>query len=321
MVVSRAMRPPVWSVAPVVAAPLLAACFDFNATTAGGPVADGGIGNQAPTLDATTPNGDGGVGASRDATVGEGDAGTAESDASSSAVDAGSHYCTRLPASPKVILCDDFDDDSLPGPWTSFKTTGGLLAETDAGAASPPNSLDETTLALALYDPIDVSLRKQPLSVPSLPATLRFGFSIEPLQIDTSSVGAIVLGAVDFLDAAGNRYTVELAINTQNAAPALVLAEQSGFVDGGAPYLPHPLPPNQPLPMSMWSDVVIEIDWTSAGAAQASVSVNGGDELSDVVLAVTVRPTFLQVGIGTSYVNEPSPGWELRYDNVRFTVE
>ena len=68
---------------------------------------------------------------------------------------------------------------------------------------------------------------RTPFHVPAVPATLTFSFSVEPLQIDTTANAAIILGAVDFLDGAGYRYTVGLAINVASGLPALALGEQA----------------------------------------------------------------------------------------------
>ena len=315
-----------------LAAVSLGACFDFDATTAGGPLGgDGGpsfppgAGSDAGVLDASVPPGpvDG------DAPVPDGTIADAGADVGSGKLpDGGSSYCATLTPPPgAVFFCDDFDEHPLPWAWQYYDELAGTLVESEAGARSAPNSVDETTTALANGQVIDVALRT-PLQLPPLPATLRFGFSLEPVQIDTTANAAIVLGAVDFLDGTGNRYSVGLAINVVGGKPALALGEQSGLVDGGplpdgAPpqFVNHPLPPTQPLAMNAWSDIVIELDWT-ATTLEGKVSVNGGQEL-DVPLNLSLQANALQIGIGTSYVTEystgPAPIWELRYDNVSFT--
>jgi hypothetical protein len=298
-----------------IAAVGLVACFDFDATTAGGPLSDASTVGADANLGDASPGGP--VDSSEETLDAGGEAGVAPPPD-------GGPYCASLPAASGVIFCDDFDLDPLPGGWSTRREIGGSLAETSASAVSMPNSLDEKINVLALYDPVDVSLRKQPIGIPSFPAKLLFGFSIEPVQIDTSASGAIVLSAIDFLDDAmptQNRYSLDLSINVQNGAPALILSEQTGFTDGGGPYVPHPLPPTQPLPLNAWTNLVVEVDWTAATNAQASVTVNGTQVLAPVALTMTVQATHLQIGIGTSYVNEPSPGWELRYDDVSFAMK
>ncbi len=317
-------------VTPVLATVLLGACFDFNSTIAGGPL-DGAAADTAPAVildagtdvaprDATSPLD------ANDATVpvdAGSDAGTS-ADAEDSApppVDSGHSFCAAFAHSAaKIYFCNDFDEPfTLPGNWNSIGEMGGTITETDASALSSPNSLDETTQPLALGTTMNVAVRAT-LAAPSYPSTLRFAFAVEPLQIDPTANAAIVLGAVDFLDTPGNRYTLGVAINVASGAPALALGEQSGFVDGGAPFSNHQLPPTEPLTMNAWSNVVLQINWTSATSAEALVSVNGTTEL-DVSLTVTVQPSALQIGVGTSYVTEPSPVWELRYDNVVFTAQ
>jgi hypothetical protein len=84
----------------------------------------------------------------------------------------------------------------------------------------------------------------------------------------------------------------------------------------------HPLPPTQPLAINAWTDIIVELDWT-ATTLEGKVTVGGNQEL-DVPLTMTLVPTSLQIGVGTSFVTEYegglSPVWELRYDNVLFTA-
>ncbi len=309
------MHPSLRVTAATLAVVLVAACFDFDATMAGGPPGESEV--DAAANDGTTGN-------APDGNVGNGDDGGAI-DAALDATDAtglpdGGPFCASLtPPDGGLFFCDDFDERALPGSWNSFGETGGTLTETDAGALSKPNALDETTTPTDGGQVVDVALRTT-LGVPSLPATLRFAFSVEPLQIDVTAAAAIVLGAVDFLDATGDRYSLGLAINVSSGAPALTLGEQTGYPDGGTVYVNHPLPPTEPLAMGAWSDVVIEIDWPAATTIDAMVFVNGTKKL-DVPLTATVQATSLQIGVGTSYVSEPSPAWEIRYDNVVFTAQ
>lgn len=309
-----------------VLAVLLGACFDFDATTAGGLLDDSGSHPPTSGSDASvvadgspSPSDSGGGGD-------EPDGGSVEA---GSVPDASAGYCASV-ARPAAgpFFCDDFDDSALPGPWDNWFEMSGTLVETDASAASPPNSVVETTELLTNGEGINVALRTYE-GVPTLPATLLFSFSIEPVQIDTTANAAIVLGAIDFLDGE-YRYSVGLAINVSSGQPLLALGEQSGLVDGdnfpdGAPptYVNHPLPPSDPLSMNQWLTIVIEIDWSTSGF-EGKVSVNGALELN-TALTLTVAPSQLQIGIGTSYVTEyssgTSPVWEIRYDNVLFTTQ
>jgi hypothetical protein len=293
----------------IAVAVLLGGCFDFDATVAGGPLGDSGAGTN-PGLDASFPDASGPV----DAGGGAGDGGTPVS-----FTDGGSYCASLTPPGGGIFFCDDFDEHPLPGSWGTYKESEGALNETNAAARSLPNSVDETTIALVASSPLPNVALRTPLGIPSVPATLLFAFSVEPVEIDAAENAAIVLAAVDFLDADGNRYSVELAISVQSGAPAMTLGEQSGLLDGSAPYTSHPLSPTEPLAMNAWNDLVIEIDWTAATTAEGKVSV-GGAQAIDVPLTMTVQPASLQIGIGTSYVSQPSPGWELRYDNVSFSA-
>jgi hypothetical protein len=289
----------------VAVALAMTACFDFGATMAGGPPDDGG-----------SPSG-------LDAAFAD------AQDAGSPAAEAGSDgggFCASLSRvaldGGRLVLCDDFDEPaSLPGPYFDVEgEIGGVLAEVEGGL-SPPSALAETTTPLDDGGLINVALRDAPIAPPTLTATMTFAFSLEPVQIDTAPNAAIVLGAVDFFDAAGDRYSLGLAINVVSGQPALALDEQSGFADGGSSILAHALPANGAPPMNQWSTVALTIDWTSATTGTASVTVNGAVELAPFALTMTVAATSLQVGIGTAYVTQPAPAWELLYDNVWFAVQ
>jgi hypothetical protein len=298
----------------------LGACFNFDATMAGGPLGDSGVpvSSDASLTDGTLPE------------PADANGPTLEAAAPDGSLDGGAgSYCASI-ARPDggVFFCDDFDDHGSLGVWQSYDELGGTLLVTDASARSAPYSVDETTMPLDAGQPVNVALRN-PEALPALPATLTFAFSLEPIQIDTNAGAAIVLAAVDFLDAAGDRYTVGLAINVVGGQPALALGEQSGtltggsFPDGAPPvFVNHPLPQTELLPMNAWTDVLIELDWTATALA-AKVTLNGGSEF-DTPLTLSLAPTSLQIGIGTSYVTSYegglSPVWELRYDNVLFTA-
>jgi hypothetical protein len=306
-------------VAPALAAAMsvgAGGCWNFDATMGGGPLADGGSsgGFDGTFADAHVGDADG---ASPIADAGGDGASDSGSDAAPVVHDGG--FCASLTAAG-LVLCDDFDEPgTLPGPFNTEFETWGTLGETDASFKSPSESLDEKTFVLNDGGVINVALRNNTVPVPTLPATLTFAFSLDAVQIDTTTGDAIVLGAVDFFDAAGDRYTLGLAINTANALPALALDEQSALTDGGAPYIPHTLPPTDAPAIGAWSDIVITIDWTAAQTGTASVSVNGTTEVGPFPLTMTVaNPTSLQVGIGTSFVTQPAPAWELLYDNVWF---
>jgi hypothetical protein len=320
------MHPSLRRVATGLAAAVLSGgCFDFDATMAGGPPSDSGTAADADASVVDSAPSDGPYDASADgADVAPRDSGTA--------VDSGAPdgpYCASL-AQPDggLFFCDDFDEHALPGSWQVWGEMAGTLSETDASAVSAPNSVDETTMALSNGQVINVALRT-PLPLPPLPATLSLSFDLQPVQIDPAAGAAIVLGAIDFLDGSGDRYTVGLAVNVASGKPALALGEQSGVISGGnfpdgAPptFVNHPLSPTLPLPMNAWSHVVIEVDWSSSNL-EGRVLIDGNQEL-DVPLSMSVVPTSLQIGVGTSYVTTYeaglSPVWELRYDNVLFTA-
>jgi hypothetical protein len=329
------MHPSLRIIASGLAAGLLGACFDFDATMAGGSLDDAGL--DAHTDASVTDGSLLGPDAPGDAThEAAGDAGSPEASPESSVADSGGPYCaSRTRPDGGIFFCDDFDEHALPGSWQTWAQMMGTLVETDASAVSPPNSIDETTMPLTSGQVLNAALRT-PLPVPAVPSTLTFAFSVEPVRIDATANASIVLGAVDFLDRAGYRYTVGLSIVVVSGAPALELGEQSGLASGGdypdgAPplYVNHPLSQTLTLPMNAWTDIVIELDWAAGSGADAGTTLAGkvtvgGAQPFDVPLTMTLVPQSLQIGIGTSFVTEydsgPSPVWELRYDNVLFTA-
>ncbi len=287
------------------------ACFDFDATIAGGPL-DGSADSTSTADGATT-------GDASDHDGGAGDAGDGSVVTDASGDTSTGPFCASYPhpTSPGALFfCDDFDEDPLPGSWASYVHMSGTLTETNAISVSAPNSLDESIPAIALGGTLDVALRT-PFSLPPIPSTMTLAFSIDPVQIDTTANSAIVLSAIDFLDANGGRYSLVLSIQTESGAATMNFSEQSGLSDGGMPYIAHVLAPA--LAPNTFTTLDIEIDWTTLTTAEAKITV-GGLQALDTALTMTVQATSLQIGIGTSYVHEPSPGWELRYDNVVFSA-
>jgi hypothetical protein len=297
--------------APAACAALVGACYDFDATTRGGPLGDGGPPPDSGALDSGAADG----------TVS--DAGTNDAAAPDASPGDGGFCATLGNTKNAVFFCDDFDEAPLPGSWNTYHEMSGTLTDTDAASVSPPSSLEEQTASLPLGQGIDVALRKQ-LTLPPIPSTSRFAFSLEPVTVDPAANATIVLVAIDFSDALPpapvNRYSVQLSLTIDGTGAAtMALGEQSGFTDGSAPYVNHPLPPTTTLAVGQFTDVAIEIQWSSATSVEGRVFL-GAAQVLDVPLTMTVTPIALQIGVGTSYVTEPSPGWTLRFDNVAFTA-
>ncbi len=228
----------------------------------------------------------------------------------------GGAFCqaaSRAASSASLFFCDDFDDGGLPAPWNSSYESGGTLAVDDAAASSSPASLDLVVDPLPAGQLPNVSLRAL-VAAPTSPVQMAFGFSLDPVRIDPGTSASIVIAAIDFLDPSQNRYTIQLAFNVQSGAATTELDE---LFSGGRPYVPHAIA--APLGTGTFTDVAIQIDWTAPQAATASVLFGGASVLS-VPLAISVQATTLQLSIGTTYASTPSPGWELRYDDVLFTA-
>jgi hypothetical protein len=272
---------------------LLSGCFDLSSITNGGP--DGGQPKR------------------------ENDGGAVDG----GAADGSESFCASFtPASYTAFFCSDFDEgQALPAPWAFGSQLGATFSVNAAAAApSPPDSLDELVPALGPNDSVAVLLRTS-LAFPPLPTTMKLAMRLDPVTIDTQEGATIVLSALDFIDAAEDRYTVQLSGLVVSGMLSLQLGQQSAEADGGQ------LDPFQPasllsviLPLGQFTPIVIEIDWASAGTAQAVVSVNGTTQL-DTPLKVAVTPASMNVSIGTTYLApRPSGAWELRYDNVVLTA-
>jgi hypothetical protein len=224
-------------------------------------------------------------------------------------------YCASI--SPSPSFCDDFDEHPLPGDWSSVSEIGGALSEDHTSFVSSPSSLLADDDALDSGKALDTAVRTQ-FQLPAPPDPIALEVQLEPVAADSSAGAATVVAALDFTDAANNRYTVQLTVAQQGVALGMRLEEQSGFVDGGSSYLGHPLA--DPLASGEWTDIRLVISRTSAMAASAHVTFNGAPEL-DTPLTMTVDAKTLQLTIGSSFETEPSEGWKNRYDNVRLDLQ
>jgi len=225
-------------------------------------------------------------------------------------------FCASL--SPQPTFCDDFDEHSLPGAWTSFTQTGGTLTLDPMVSVSPPNSLLATEMPLAYGQPLDTAVRTQfPLSAP--PTTIGLDFQFQPVQADPDAGAATVVASLDFTDAANNRYTVQFTLVQQGIAVSMRLEEQAGFIDGGSSYVSHALP--DPLGIGTWTPIALKVNRTGANAATATVTFGSAAEINDIALAMSVNATLIQLTIGSSFESEPSAGWKNRYDNVVLDIQ
>ncbi len=231
----------------------------------------------------------------------------------------GGAFCAAAsrPTTPNgLFFCDDFDDgaSAFPLPWNASSPFLGTLSVNSGAAASAPDSLEMSIDAFTSGQP-DASLHAL-LGMPSLPTTMSFAFSVDPVKIDVATPNAsIVLAAIDFLDAASNRSSVQLAFNVQKGAPLTEVDEQ--YSNRTPSYTPHPV--TVALPIGAFTDVVIAIAWASATSATATVTF-GGAQVQSFPLTMSVVATSVRIDIGTTYATLPSAGWDVRYDNVLFTA-
>ena len=227
-------------------------------------------------------------------------------------IDASTTFCATLNPSP--LFCEDFDVRPLPGLWTTVHQVGGSLAMDTATFVSAPNALLARSSALPIGAGLDNVLRAM-FALQVTPSAVTLDFQVRPAVVDPTPNAALVLAAVDFIDAANDRYSVQLSLVNSAGALNVLLEEQTGFADGTTAYLAHPIP--DPLAVGQWTRVLLAIALTGSTTGQAHVSFGAAHEL-DAPLQVRVTATKLQLDIGSSYESEPSMGWNVLYDNVAF---
>ncbi len=239
---------------------------------------------------------------------------TETSDAAPADTHAGD-FCASL--SPQPLLCDDFDEHALPDIWPEFNQVGGALSLDSTASVSPPNSLSIMSDPLASGQPYDTSLRRVfPLASP--PDTVSLEFSLQSVSADPTLSDAIVIAALDFLDANMDRYTVQITLFQEGIGLGLRLEEQARLRDGTSSYMTQPLPDS--IGAETWTDVRLVVTRASPAAASARVTFNSTTEI-DTPLVLSVAATSVQVDIGSSFETEPSAGWTNRYDNVVFDMQ
>jgi hypothetical protein len=224
-------------------------------------------------------------------------------------------FCASL--SPQPLLCDDFDEHALPDIWPEFNQVGGTLSLDSTAFLSPPNSLSIMSDPLSSGQSYDTSLRRVfPLASP--PNAVSLAFSLQSVSADPALNDAIVIVALDFLDADTDRYTVQITLFQEGIGLGLRLEEQARFRDGTSSYMTQPLPDS--ITAETWTDVRLVVTRASPTAASARVTFNGATEI-DTPLVLSVAATSVQVDIGSSFETEPSAGWTNRYDNVVFDIQ
>jgi len=224
-------------------------------------------------------------------------------------------FCAKL--SPRPLFCEDFDERGLPGPWSTFHQVGGTLSIDNTSFVSAPSSLFARYGAMPIGPELDDVLRVA-FPVQNAPATTALELQVRPTIADPTPNAALVIAAVDFIDAANNRYSVQFTLVNKTGVLNVLLEEQSGFANGGTSYVPHAIP--DPAPLGQWTDLRLTIVASSATAAEAHVFFGAAHEI-DVPLNVTVRATKVQLDVGSTYESQPSMGWGVFYDNVSFDTK
>ncbi len=308
---------------------LLAGIEDLSLADAGegGPVPEGGYdssgsgssGGSGSSSSSGASGGDDSSGgepgdaaeAGADVTPGDGEAGN-----SGDAQSCGTGFCASFCRPP--TFCDDFDEHGL-GLWT-VTATGGTIAEDTISYVSPPRSLfaQDDALTSGL---LDDAARATFVLMPA-PSTFILQFQFEPVSTDLTPSAATVVASLDFTDAPGNRYTVQLTLaqplTPSSSTVGMRFEEQAGLTDGGTFYVSHPLPDT--VPVGSWTPMTLVIHRTAAFAAAAKVYF-GSNQEGSVSLQMDVDATMLQLTIGSAYESYPSKGWKNRYDDVLLDIQ
>jgi hypothetical protein len=238
-----------------------------------------------------------------------------------------STFCVSL--LPKPTFCEDFDEvdaGTFPPGWMAYQQ-GGSLRVDRAAFVSPPAALRADVMPLAPFQPLSVKLQRQ-FPVAAAPSWLDFDLAVLPVAADTTAGNRLVVTALDFVDAASNRYTFQIALQQNGGSLGVWFEEQAAFAGGGAQnYLSHAA--IESIGIGQWVQIHVSVVLTQGGGT-ARVLFDGrpevevpiatdGDGGLDPTLAILLGATTVVINLGSNYESEPSTGWTIEYDNVRMS--
>jgi hypothetical protein len=322
-----------WSLrAPAAAAALLATACSFIVSLDG--LSDG---PPAPGDDDASPKPDGGDGA---VGLDEGSPDTRTADASDGAVDSSvrdgsdldampprdapaetadtgtTTFCASL--SPSPLFCEDFDEGSYTQGWTYTHTVNGSLALDGTEFHSAPASMIAQS-GIAGAGTVDVAAYRAfaLTGTSSLAATVDLDMRIDRADADG---GLAVIAQLGLLDGTGGgQYFVQLIAESHGAAPINAAINEAYFATGtNSPPVTHPVA--QTVAIGAWTHVTLAVTAPFAGGAGTETLSFDGTQVGSSAINVPVQNFTEVLGVGLTFVQIPSNGWNALYDDVVFNA-
>jgi hypothetical protein len=273
-------------VAALVAALIIAAaCSSFDGATTGGP--DDGL-DAAPDA----PTADGAADAT-DAAV------TADADTR--------RWCERQ---TKLLFCDDFDDGPLGATWDVELVTGGTLRFDALNSTSTPRALGATIAPEPSLTVVPQAAFQK--TFPLHPRKMRYAVDV---RINTRDDAGAPAQVVYFgIDGPSIYYKLGFLVRKDDTA-----FDEDTNADGGVPTPVRPIASQ--LALGRWTRITIDVVlMPDAGSPSATVNIDGTDVLSTPIVP-PIRDGTLGITAGVWFVNPPTSGWDISFDNVALSAE
>jgi hypothetical protein len=200
-----------------------------------------------------------------------------------------------------VLFCSDFDDGTLPGPWSALEATGGatVVTNTQVSISSTPSLL--VTFPGTTYSQ---GCLTRTISASSSKYTAEFDLFVE-------SVGGTNFDIFTIDKSASRNVGVELYPNGK-----LGFDEDIPVVDGGPDEIRTAV--DQVFPKGKWVHVKITV-LVANGVGTVNLSVDGVVTPYAANQAIFTAPFGLT--LGDCSLNMNGAEWRLRYDNFVFDTK
>jgi hypothetical protein len=218
---------------------------------------------------------------------------------------------SACPSDPDALLCDNFDEGPLLGPWTIQSVAAGTLALSDAESVSPPSSLfaEITSADGGMTGEGSASLV---FNIPRTYSRIRNSYDI---YFDQMGARSAAIGSIYLID--GLRY-YEVTLFARGKMMGMDIFEDGIQSDGGEITTPHPL--TTPIPLDTWTRVILDIDFGPSPSFTLTLESPPGTPASpalDGSISPTITGTTMSVYGGIEYVVFPeTTGWRIYVDNV-----
>jgi hypothetical protein len=223
-------------------------------------------------------------------------------------------FCASL--SPSPLFCEDFDEGSYTQGWSYTDTVTGSLALDGTELRSAPASMIAQS-AIAGAGTVDVAAYRafSLTGTSSLAATLDLDLRVDRADADG---GLAVLAQLGLLDGTGGgSYFVQLVADSHGAAPLNASINEAYFATGTKPP-PVVHPAAQTVAIGAWTHVTLTVTAPFAGGAGTETLSLDGTQVSSSAISVPVQNFTEVLGVGLTFVQIPSNGWNALYDNVVF---